>query len=342
MASAKEIAKMLGISPSAVSMVFNNRPGVSDETRRRVFEAAKELGYQPKATAGKVAGSLQLIIYNKQVTLTNRSNSFFNAVIEGISTRVQALNYDLHMTYVTEEDLADSSAALTIAADSQGAILFASGADSVNERFVREFPLPLVVLDVPYDYDHVDSVCINNYQGIRLAVQHLYQLGHREIAYLDIDEEPSSFTNFSERRIGYGLAVSAYPELKHCANNVLLYKYDENGKPNIAEVLFAQEKIPTAIVCPNDWHASVCMRTLQDMGMRIPQDISVIGFDNIPLCELLVPPLTSIAVAKRRMGAIAVDRLVDVITTSPRERVKIETLTKLVSRESTGIAPKAR
>lgn len=335
MPSAKEIAEILGISTSAVSMVLNNRPGISDETRQKVLETAKAIGYQHRSKVEQSTASIQFIVYSRYMPSAIDANVFFDHVVEGISTRAQELNYNLQVTYIREEDLLSSPLFSVTRSNADGAILLAMGTDTIDEFFLKNFPMPLVILDNPCDDYDINSVCINNVQGIQLAVDHLYDLGHRNIAYLGFAGYGSQFSNFSERQFGFIKAVSKYPETAHCVNNILSCVYDENDKLNIKEVLRTLDTMPTAIVCPNDWRASQCIIALRESGYRVPEDVSVIGFDNIPLCEMTTPRLTTISVPKQRMGTLAVSRLAEMISSNPEERVKIEVLTRLIVRDST-------
>ncbi|MBQ9047609.1 MAG: LacI family DNA-binding transcriptional regulator [Solobacterium sp.] len=343
MISAKEIAQKLGVSPSAVSIAMNNRPGISDETREMILKAADEMGYVHKKRKSSFGSILHLFVSSSFTsTVPFDNNMFLDKVIQGISLEAQQLNYTLHITYTTFRNLTAEKIIATMDANTSGIILLPTAGEMISPSILKSLKIPFITLDKPTEMYGLDSVTIANAQGIFLAVQHLFSLGHTNIAHIGGERE---FTNFSERIQGYINSVAMHPEMKGSENNV--FRIDQYSNSESKDYSAALNEIfdylenskagmPTGFICATDWLAVGCVQTLTARGYRIPQDISVIGFDNIPISEITVPHLTTVNVPKERLGALAVNRLHDIICGRAKERTKTSVLTNLLVRESTG------
>jgi LacI family transcriptional regulator len=337
MSSAKDIAKKLGISTTAVSMVFNNKPGISDETRKRVLETAEAIGYRIKNRTERKKSTIQLLIFSHEGGITYNDNPFFSRIIEGVSNRAQELDYNLLVSHLRGNDIKGSAASSFIHADSGGVILLATDFNSADFSFLKSFSVPLVILDNSFEQYSLDSVSINNLQGIYLAAEHLISLGHRNIYYLGSDYAAN---NFDERQLGFIRTVASHPETQRCTGNIIHYNRAAQSIESLRNTIGSLKNFPTAFVCANDWLANDCIGVLKELGYRIPDDISVTGFDNTPICEIMTPKLSTINVPKQRMGSLAVDRLSDMIGGKALEHVKIEIMADLVLRDSTAIPRK--
>lgn len=344
MISAKQLAEILGISPSAVSIALNGRPGISEETRKKILETAEQMGYVHKKRAGSQNTNIYLFVSSSfNGSSTTDPNLFVDQVIQGISYEAQQLSYSLNITYVELASLTAEKIQAMIDRDCSGIILLATAGESVDADIMRSLKIPFVTLDKPAEMYGLDSITIANAQGIQLAVEYLLSLGHTRLAYFG---GGTGFSNFSERYLGFVNTVAVHPELAGSEKNILqvhrsrsvAFDYSESINTFLDGKAASGEPLPTGFVCATDWMAISCIQTLTARGYRIPEDISVIGFDNISLSEIVTPKLTTINVPKERMGALAVDRLHDIITGTAKERVKISVLTNLVIRESTGPA----
>ncbi len=349
MVSAKDIATKLGVSPSAVSIAMNNKPGISDATRKMILDAANEMGYSHKKRKANSGSVIQLFVCSTFTsTVPFNKSLFLDKVIEGISLQAQQLNYTLNITYVTGDDMTSHNLSKMISDSCLGFIVLATAGEEISADALRSVGIPFVILDKPAEFMYIDSVVLANVQGITLAVDHLYSLGHRRIVHIGGSEV---FSNFSERVQGYRNAVSMHPEMAGSEKNVFLLNKDNKDTPastdyssEFSEILdeleASPEGMPTGFVCATDWLGVSCVQALQAKGYKVPDDVSVIGFDNILVSEISFPPLTTINVPKQRMGAMAVNRLDDIIIGMAKERIKIEVLTDLVVRGSTGPAKK--
>lgn len=329
MSSAKDIAKKLNLSPATVSMVFNNKPGVSDETRRLVLKTAEEMEYtfRGKKTAEYNTITLLLLHPNQQQGVSQ--NPFFMEVIEGACLRAQQLKYNLQISYLwNTQDILTTADTLK---ESSGIILLPAAGETPLSDILENFQPPVVLLDRSCPGKAIDTITINNIYGAGLATEHLISLGHRKLCFFG----SKTNSNKEERLIGYRRTVQKYPETADSADNII-YCEPPIDCDELERKLRALEEMPTGFVCANDWYAQSCIQVLQKMGVRIPQDVSVIGFDNTPLSALISPRLTTVNVPKQQMGGLAVERIHQLLT-QPESclPVKTEVYTELIVREST-------
>ena len=182
--SAKELAKLINVSPATVSMVFNNKPGISDATRELVLKTAAEYGYAPKKNEASGASSriIQLVNYKKHGKVA-ADTPFFSQLTEGISTECTRQGCALHISYFYETMDIDSQLDALRAVDCEGILLLATEMAPSDFRKFRDFSVPIVVVDCYYDELDYDCVLINNIQGAFNATNYLIQCGHKNVGY---------------------------------------------------------------------------------------------------------------------------------------------------------------
>ena len=206
--------------------------------------------------------------------------------------------------------------------------------------YFQELRRPFVIMDNDFSLRNINTVSINNEMGTYQAVAHLVKQGYRRIGYLKCSERISSFM---ERERGYLSAFTHYG-LQLDPSDILEARYSEEGSYRDFKQLFSTPReLPRAFVSDDDTIVSGFVRALSEKGLRVPQDISIVGFNDRPSCELFSPPLTSVDVPKHSFGAEAVDMLVQLIKrheeTGPCNRygraLKMRICTQLVERQST-------
>ena len=333
MPSIKDIANALNVSTAAVSMALNNKPGISENTRQLILQTAESMGYQCKTKNVPASGSIALIHFSAFANGSEFDTPVFSQLIAGVSARAQEMKYNLMVSTCMRSDV---SAATTIKnSGCAGAILIISEADGKQDLSILDYlDLPIVILDTSCSDRPVDIVSANHFQGANLATQYLISLGHSNLCFFRGDIPYASA--FMERFLGFQQAVESHENTRHCIGNFIIC--NRNYK-DLAAIISQLSPMPTAFICAGDWYALECIHALQHLGYRVPEDVSVIGFDNTPLCEISSPKITTMDIPFQRMGALAVDRLLDVITgRTSGESVNIELFAKLVVRESTGPA----
>lgn len=330
--SAKELAQKLNISAATVSMVLNRKPGISEKTRNMVIEAAKEYGYDfsKKWDSGEAKGIIQYVIYKKHGTVVG-DTPFFAQVIEGIEQACRAEGYELSITYFYEnQDIGSQIQALS-SKNCQGILLLGTEMDVDYFPPFAKLKVPMVVLDTYFEELNCDSVLINNVQGAYRATNYLIEKGMTEIGYL---RSSYPIGNFDERADGY------YKALRHHGIPTghpyvhLLTPSMEGAYADMVEILKGHPPVASAYFADNDLIAAGAMRAFKENGYRIPEDISIIGFDDMPICEFLDPPLTTMEVPKKRLGELAVKQPIQKILQEPKVTTKTEISVKLHERKS--------
>ncbi len=330
--SAKELANILGVSPATISMVFNNKPGISTATKEMVYQAAAEYGYSYKKTkkSETPACVIQFATYKKhELIITN--TPFFSELTEGITQECFLQNCMLNVSYIHESDNIQEQMQALRKTDCIGLLLLATEMSPEDFAWFKDFPVPVVVLDCYYDGIGFDCVLINNVQGAFEATDYLAKCGHTNIGYLH-----SSVTcgNFLERADGFYKALRAN-NLSSSASPVhLLSPTSQGGYQDMMRILEEKPPLAEAYFADNDIIAASAMKAFIEHGYRIPEDISIIGFDDMPLCDMMTPSLSTMNVAKKDLGAAAVKQLLNRTRETYRTQLKMSMATTLVKRES--------
>lgn len=325
-----DVARKAGVSPSTVSRVLNDRPGISEETRERVLAAARELGYIPDLSARSLASKRTFTIgYIIHPRHTLAPHSFYGEVLMGADEEARKHGY--HVVFAAEGNVKIPNMVQQNRVD--GLIL--AGCDIPRETIValKLHGIPIVLVD--NHVEKVNSVVIDNVGGAYEATKHLIDLGHRRIAFVC---EWFGDLSFAERFEGYKKAL---------ADNGI--PFDENlvaeGLPRqsrtgyVAAQRLLEKTTPTAIFAANDLVAAETLRLLRERGLRVPNDIAVVGFDDGEVAQHTVPPLSTVRVFRKEMGAMAVRRLLEILDNPDQPAAHIRVFTELVVRESCGGKP---
>ena len=331
--TAKELAKQLGLSESAVSLALNNKPGVSTATRKRVFEAAEASGYdfsrKAVARAGK-RGTIGFVVYRKSGAVVS-DTPFFAALTDGVSAGCRRERYDCVIRYLYEDDdITDQIHALNLAQFS-GVILLATEMDENSLRIFTRFQTPMVILDACFEKLPFNYILINNIQGAFIATEHLIRRRRAQPGYL---RSAYPISNFEQRADGFYKAVRAAGMSTASSPVIRLTPSQEGAYADMKRLLASGEKPANCYFADNDLIAIGAMQALREYGLRIPEDVGLVGFDDLPPCEYLNPPLTTVMVPKLFMGEAAVSRVVRLIEGGPEPVVKIEVSTRLIVRKS--------
>lgn len=331
-----DVARHAGVSPATVSYVVNNGPRpVAMETRQKVLQAIKDLGYRPNAVARNLrrqrTTTLGLII-------PDTCNTYFAEVAQGIESVAYENDFTLvfcHSDYILERELYYVDHLFTERAAGVILIPATSNLESVNRLLA--YNIPTVILDRHAKGVSVPSVVANNYQGGYLATQHLISLGHTRIGCI---VRPVELTHSLERVRGYLTALQE-AGLPHDPRWMAPGGYRmENGR-NAMDYLLSLDTPPTAVFAYNDIMAIGALRAAHEHGLQVPQDFSIIGFDDITEASFTCPALTTIRQAKFEMGRHGMELLLHLVSGgSVGTLAKVPPLeVELIVRESTGVAP---
>jgi len=323
----KDVAERAGVTPSTVSRALNNRGRVSPETRERVLRAARELGYRPAmAGRGLALGRTENLGFLTHHRHTLNPGSFYGGVLAGVDSEARAHGFHVIFSSDTSEKLP----AMVKERRVDGLIL--AGCDIPRDLIValKAQEVPLVLVD--NHLNKVDSVITDNVGGAREAVTHLIRLGHREIGFIC---EWFGDLSFAERFEGYKIALREHG-LPYDEDLVAEGLPREEGSGYVAMRKLLERHIPSAIFAANDKTAAEAIRAIKEQGLRVPEDIAVVGFDDGSLAPHTEPPLTTMRVFREKMGALATRRLLELIEEPDQPPVQIKLATQLIVRGSCG------
>ena len=306
----KDVAALAGVSPSTVSRVCNDHPSISAETRERVRNAMSKLGYEPSASTQQTEQRLRMIsVLLPPSPKEAYENSFFLQVIRGIS---QVCNQrQVACTVITGKDTAEMLQALQTMSQSRqvdGFILLYSRKNDPVVDYLCEQGL-LYVLIGKEEQSSGQTICIDNDNLLagREATEFLYQLGHRRIGYLGSE---SSFVFSAERRTGYQLALMQH-ELPLRPDYSIEMESPNFDKPEALKALLLSPERPTALVVSDDMLAVGLERTCSALGLHIPEDISIVSFNNSLIAQLNDPQITSVDVNSFQLGFEAANQILN-------------------------------
>lgn len=324
----KKISEITGYSIATVSNALNHKRGVKSETSTRIFQVAQEIGYLNTARIEKI----RFVTYKRNGLIVD-DTPFFPALIDGVEREAKISGYETVFCTLDRESDNYHDQVAAILNDSAAAVLLL-GTEMIEEDYqlYKNVKCPLVLLDGWCDSSPFDSVLISNTDSAYRAAEYLIEKGHRRIGYL---KGKFRIKNFIYRATGLQQALYK----NNCPLNqqdvVPLLSTMEGAYQDMRNWLNQAKSLPTAFFADNDVIALGAIRALKEKGVRIPQDVSVIGFDNLMLGEVSSPRLTTIHVYKQEMGQLAVRRLVDNIRDNNCSiKAKIQVCTKLIERES--------
>lgn len=335
----REIAKKLQISPASLSLILNNKPGISQATRERVLWELREMGYahliKPIRQPVPCTDDLYFIVYLRSGYVMGYS-PFVYLLTENVEK--QAKKYGFNVLLKPMDGRADLEKEIEAINQSgaQGVLIMATEMLDEDIAHFSRLDVPYVAIDHDFTALNVNTVAINNQMGTYQAVEYLVRMGHTDIGYVHTTEYISSW---SERAYGYRQALAQF---RLPLSDDKLYRARYNGGysyEDFKQIIASGSRLPTALVTDDDVIAVGVMRALQEAGYRIPEDISIIGFNDRPVCELITPKLTSIDVPKEDFGTEALEFLVSLIEKKrdnrlPERAVKRRITTRLVERQS--------
>lgn len=333
--NAKELAHLLHLSEAAISMALNNKPGVSTQTRKRVLAAAKEHDYdfsRIKENAKPVTsnGVIHFIIYKKNGAVVG-DTPFFSQLSEGIDHSCKEANYHLNVSYLYEEDPIELKLSEMVRLGCKGILLLGTEMEEPDFKPFSSLSIPVVVLDTFFENININCVLIDNVQGAFQATNYLIKKCRTQPGYL---QSAYSIKNFTQRADGFYKAVRRNGLSTSQSQVHKLSPSLEGACADMMDLLLQGEQPARCYFADNDLIAAGVIRALKECGYRIPQDVAVVGFDNMPLCTCIDPMLTTLHVPKQYMGMMAAKRMTELLTSRASEPVKIEISTTLVKRKS--------
>jgi LacI family transcriptional regulator len=322
------VARLARVSIATVSRTINRVPTVNPRLAKQVWEAIRELNYFPNTQArALVSGRSRLL----GLIVSEITNPFFPELIQGFEEVAVESGYEVLIGSTNyEAERMQRCIRRMMERNADGVAVMTFGIEQPLLDQLADRKIPLVFVDVAPDRPEISVLKVDYSHGIRQGVQHLAALGHREIAFvtgpLRLHSAHSRLEAFEEALEECGIPLDK--------RFVLEGDHTMEGGMAAAEQMLAQKKLPTAVMCSNDMLAIGVLHTLSRAGLRVPADISIIGFDDIRMAEMMIPPLTSIQMSRAELARAAVGALrAHVEKTSPQREYPIDT--RLVVRQST-------
>jgi DNA-binding LacI/PurR family transcriptional regulator len=332
-AKMKDVAKRAGVSLTTVSHVLNRTHirSISSGTRQRVIDAAKKLNYQPNVHARRLAlrrsNTVGLII-------SEISNPFFSDVIQSFEKAAASRELDI-LLFNTEYDPARIEAAVRkmVMEKVRGVAVMTSMFDEAYARELARNRMNVVLLNPGPAHPRLRRIQLNFATGVAQGVDHLLELGHRTFGIITGPLRSNSAVRTRD------IYLQALERKGFRCFQPVESHYKLDGGASAVRTLLAQPPLPTAILCANDLIALGAISALQEAGFRVPEDVSVVGVDDVLFARLARPPLTTVAVPRENLGRLAFEILDDMQRTGqrPPENATIET--HLVIRKSTAPPP---
>lgn len=341
----RDVAAKAGVSPATVSLVLNNKAGVGEKTRKEVFEVAQELGYKipfgnNTGNLPKPGGVVRFLKIARHGHILNRNhNVFISDYIEGLEKEASEYGYVLeirnyegfHPDLILRE-LEESTPV--------GVVVLATELNEEDIPFFEAVKIPIVFIDASHPYSPFDFIDMDNEGAVFSIISAFKEKGHREIGLVKSSVETRNFRlrekSFYDALQYFGLESKKKWE----------YSVDSTFEQSYADMkdqLKKGKELPTAFFCVCDIITFGCMKALKEQGIAIPEDISLIGFDDLPSSSHSDPPITSIKVSKRRIGRRAfqlLKRRLEGAEQLPYEKVNIGS--ELIVRDSLSIVHKQK
>lgn len=325
----RDVARVARVSPSTVSLYVRGQPGVSRAMQDRIAAAIAELGYAPRARAR--ANHNRLVgLAVERLPLPVFSDIFYAEVIQGIEERAKALGLSVIFSVVEGQDLSQVMANQ----QAEGWLLLGGGNITDDQILAaQQTGVPIVLLDNYVRGTELDCVLPDNVRGGYAAFRHLLDLGHRRIAII---MGPAKYKTLGDRLAG---ALIAAAEAGLSGEELILQPSLSSGQPRKGyremQALLALPRPPTAVFAVSDKTAFGALAALHDAGWRVPDELSLVGFDDLLESSQTTPPLTTVHVPKRELGLIALQRLADRLEGRALPPAQTLIYTRLVRRDST-------
>ena len=320
-----DVAESAGVSKSLVSLVMRGSPNVSDEKRQAVLDAADELGYRPNAAARSLARQKSYLV---GVLVSDFGNPFFSEMLEGVEEAALLADYRALFntgSRITSRELIALDTLLQLRID--GLILASPRFDDAELSKIPR-SVPVVMIGKHTSTTGVDVISDDDRHGSELVVDHLTSLGHERIVHIHGEHGAGA----AARRSGFVEAM----EQRGLEPLLVPGGFTEDDGAKAAQLVLDLDPLPTAVFAANDVAAIGALQTLETAGLRVPEDMSLVGYDNVGFTSLNHIQLTTVDQPRRAIGTMAVDLLLERLegTRTRRRRVTVEPT--LMTRGTTG------
>lgn len=307
----KEIAELAKVSKSTVSLALNGNKGVSADTRRRIIQIANDLNYRGPGNRLDTAETSSVIVFARLkkhgLLLNNDQSPFIIDYIDGINSIVKDCKYVLEILDFQYEDI-DTFIVAMHEKNPSGIIILGTELDAQDVLSLEGISIPYIILDTYFDYISCDYVNMSNVGTVHMIVKHFHEKKHSKISMIT-STIPSS--NIQMREKGFKEAMD-YFSLPYDEQSFIRVNPGFNGAyQDMEKYLSENNHIPQGLFCYNDVASYGVIKALREHSIRIPKDISIVGFDDLPMSVMMEPHLTTIRVPTTQLGKIAIQRIIE-------------------------------
>ena len=325
--SVKKISEITGFSPATVSNALNYKKGVNAETSAKIFKVAQDLGYFEENHIRKV----KFVMFKRDGSVVEDS-PFFIQLISGVEQECRACGMEMQLCNLDTRDPGYQEQAKWIMNDKASAVILL-GTEMVDSdiNLIRGMTCPFIVIDYWKEDMSFDAMLINNADSARMATEYLIANGHKEIGYL---QGKFRIKPFRSRSAGYQTALQKAGLHLNKDYVFTMSTTIDGAYEDMKQYLSKKAKLPTAFFSDNDMIALGAMKAMAEFGIRIPEDVSIVGFDDLTFSSISYPPLTTLRVPKQEMGRAVVRRLRDMLKDNDGIKLKMQMCTQFIERES--------
>ena len=330
MSNIRKVSEVAGVSIATVSRTLKNPDLVTKETREKVLKAIEETGYRPNRMASNFSSGKSFLIV---VLVNDLTNPFFSRIIKGVEEVAQENGYSVLLgdTHgIREREHKYAHLLLTHQADGLIQLDHSFPFNEEDARLAGKMPIVSVCDEIDSDFKY-PHVTIDNYKAGREVGKHLLELGHKSFATISGPDDSQITTD----RLDGLKSILAEHGIRVAAKWQKRGEYTMQSGERCAQELFSGNERPSAVFCFNDEIALGAYKAIKQAGLRIPQDVSVVGFDNIDTCAYMDPPLTTMDQPAQQMGRRAMELLYKLMNNEPLDELVEYNDFNLVVREST-------
>ncbi|MEI3612909.1 LacI family DNA-binding transcriptional regulator [Pseudogracilibacillus sp. SO30301A] len=323
-----DVAKEANVSIATVSKVINNKGRISDKTRKKVKTVMKQLNYHPNIFASALMGKQTKTV---GLLIPDIANPFFSELARSIENRGHEKGYNLVISNTNYDSVKEDQYLSLLKQKSVDGFILASGFENLDKvQGLMKEDIPVVIVARDFPMFSVNAVALDDFMGGYLAADHLIKLGHQNIGVIarDLWSNRERLRGFKHALKEKGLEINSNFEYIKGLDHV------QAGK-KLTQKYLTSEECPSAIFACNDLLAAGVIQMAKELGFKVPEDLSIIGFDNTAIATIIEPPLTTIAQPIESMGKEVMDLMISVIKGEKTDKSRITLLPSLVKRKST-------